>query len=171
MVNLLTTLAVLAASVRAAVDISGSGRIIVLNHTEPIPTLENRIGCLDSQGHLVVDDCGVFSNLQDAPQSDSGFGCDWTDESQPENLDSAYGKNSFGYSCWDGANPFIFYPVVSRRNLPGQDQMTANISCSTKIYLFSVMAGSIVPLIYQRLPKETISFQYGSTSGVRSRLE
>lgn len=115
MAKLVTIAASFAAfAVAAPPDLTGSGHILVLNSTESLEyqaTLEDKIGCINDAGQLTVDDCAVFTTLRTAPQSSAGL-CDFSDTSQPENVNSKYGRGTYGFSCWEGAKPLVFYSIV-----------------------------------------------------------
>ncbi|KAJ3530315.1 hypothetical protein NM208_g9377 [Fusarium decemcellulare] len=97
-----------------APDLSGKGHVLVLNGTGGMKdqTVADRIGCLDAEGFLTLDDCAVFSDVQTRPKTSAGE-CNFEDEDQPVNTDSHYGKSDHAFHCYPGAEaqPWPFYSV------------------------------------------------------------
>ncbi|KAK4217519.1 hypothetical protein QBC37DRAFT_470677 [Rhypophila decipiens] len=104
----------LAGLVNAAefIDVVGKGTVAVLNGTDIDKlTLADRIGCLNANGALTLDDCAVFTIYE--PEEYDGLlrlmtteagNCTFQDETQPTNVDSIYGKGDHAWSC-DGEHP------------------------------------------------------------------
>lgn len=101
----------------AAPDLTGNGYLYVLNGTAGInqgQTEADRVGCLNVEGFLTLDDCAVFSDLTTKPQTSAGP-CTFTDESQPVNSDSIYGQQDHAWHCFEGndGTSYGFYSIVS----------------------------------------------------------
>lgn len=107
-----------ALTMAVAPDLSGSGHIIVLDGTNGITnnqTIADKIGCINADGFLTLNDCAVFSNVKSNPMTNAGVSCNFQDESQPLNVDSKYGEQDQAYQCYKGAEsePWPFYSIVS----------------------------------------------------------
>ncbi|KAK4225841.1 hypothetical protein QBC38DRAFT_420439 [Podospora fimiseda] len=100
--SLLLFLPSLATSNEVTKDFVGLGQIHVLNSDSFFSASpENRIGCINEQGLLTIDDCAVFSRLDAPPHtlSSARGDCSFRNTRMPNNKDSWYGKNSYAWSC------------------------------------------------------------------------
>ncbi|KAK3317544.1 hypothetical protein B0T19DRAFT_479606 [Cercophora scortea] len=81
----------------------GRGQIIVLNGSSFVGVVpsRDRIGCLDDQGILTLDNCAEFSLAETSPRTFSTVSgnCTFQNKNMPANSDSAYGKDTHAWSC------------------------------------------------------------------------
>ena len=119
MATAILTLLTTAVTTSAAPTNDLLGHIQVLNTTSfATANPADAIGCLDTRGRLVRDDCAVFSQLANAPHtfSTSAGVCTFRNTSRPANTDSMYGKGNHAWWCGDKLNdPVVesYYPAVS----------------------------------------------------------
>jgi hypothetical protein len=114
----------------------GSGYIHVLNGSDITKaSIADRIGCMDKTGAFTLSDCAVFTRMNSGLFSSAG-NCTFHDPSQPENLDSAYGRMSTAWHCTSGpAYQDAYYSFVSRHissNLSLQPRAPPHINASTE---------------------------------------
>ncbi|KAK3995155.1 hypothetical protein QBC44DRAFT_284321 [Cladorrhinum sp. PSN332] len=104
---LLPLLPSLAAAGEVTKDFVGLGQIHVLNSDSFFnASPEDRIGCLNEQGLLTLDDCAVFTRKDISPHtlSSSRGDCSFRNTNMPNNKDSWYGGNTHAWSCGRGLN-------------------------------------------------------------------
>ncbi|KAK3306154.1 uncharacterized protein B0T15DRAFT_219175 [Chaetomium strumarium] len=117
----------------------GRAQIHVLNSTD-ISTADpvaNRIGCLNAQGLLTLDDCAVFTRADDPNThhtlSTSLGNCSFQNPNMPLNVDSIYGRDTHAWSCGPESDPAglgglaEYYYTISGFNYPFVCQ--GNINC------------------------------------------
>ncbi len=119
MATAILTLLTTAATTSAAPTNTLLGHIQVLNITNfATASATDTIGCLDTRGQLVRDNCAVFSQLADTPHtfSTSAGVCTFRNTSRPANTDSVYGKGNHAWWCGDKLDDPVaeyYYPAVS----------------------------------------------------------
>lgn len=98
----------------------GQGRIHVLNSTDfYTASLADRIGCLNAEGWLTLNDCAIFTEIPSRPFSlfTSAGNCTMQNPDMPLNTDSIYGKDSHAWWCGPKGDwlPYdeYYYTVVS----------------------------------------------------------
>ncbi|KAK4237074.1 hypothetical protein C8A03DRAFT_35005 [Achaetomium macrosporum] len=116
-------------------DFLGRAHIHVLNNTNTSTAdpVADRIGCLNAQGWLTLDDCAVFTRADDPnvhhTLSTSAGNCSFQDPAMPKNVDSVYGSNTHAWSCGPGAGDGMveYYYTITGFNYPFVCQ--GNINC------------------------------------------
>lgn len=101
----------------SAQQITGTGTIsVVINGTWATANPDNStIGCINSLGKLVLDDCATFTVTDYYIATEDGT-CSFYNTSQPANTADAYGANVHSLYCWDHTTTSTdveFYTIVS----------------------------------------------------------
>lgn len=93
----------------AQIDVVGAGSIVVVNGTnfEKL-SIDNKVGCLNANGALTLDDCATFTVVQPEEfdgllrllSTEAGI-CSFQKTDQPKNEDSEYGKDDYSFACYE----------------------------------------------------------------------